>query len=681
MAINFLTSVDFNDNEILGAAIQNLATDPASGVLGQLYFNTSDGVLKVCTAASTTNATWVAVGGGVETIGKATGTNPITLSGTTDVLIGIDQATTSTNGYLSSTDWNTFNNKTGNLGTVTSVELTIDEDEAISIGGTNPVTSSGTIELEWQGDSSQVVLGSGELADYKSGTVTSVGLSIDNSTALGVAASSTPVTSSGTLGLEWQGTSSEYVTADGGKVSIPSTDNYDYWTLTDGTNKTNISSKDEAKFTGTSNEITVGESSGTVTIGLPSNVTISNDLNVDSDLQVDGISTFNDEVSIDADLSVTGDLDMNTAKIFDLQDPTNAQDAATKAYVDTNIVGNLVFQGGYNAATNTPDLDSSPSSSIKQGWAYVVTAAGSFFTETVEVGDFLIAQQDAPTTLANWVTVQNNVDLATLTTVGIGNVNPGEGIDVSYANGTATVAGEDSSATNKGIVIVEGGTGITVNYNSGTAEVVSDNNGTVTSVGLSIDNSDALAVTNSPITSSGSLQLEWQGGSGEYINGEGDLVNFPSIPQGDITEVTTTAPITGGGTSGSVDIAIDTATANKIGAASVTAGTGISVSVSNGTFTITNSDPGSTASNGRRYSLGASSGAVTANGLVGGETSWTINTNTDLGKSDARDVQCEVISSAGETVYAQITRSSANLTISFNGSVTNGSYEAVLISI
>ena len=55
--------------------------------------------------------------------------------------------------------------------------------------------------------------------------MTSVGLSIDNSSALGVTAASTPVTSTGTLALEWQGTSSEYVTADGGKVSIPSSDN------------------------------------------------------------------------------------------------------------------------------------------------------------------------------------------------------------------------------------------------------------------------------------------------------------------------------------------------------------------------------------------------------------------------------------------------------------------------
>jgi hypothetical protein len=48
-----------------------------------------------------------------------------------------------------------------------------------------------------------------------------------------------------------------------------------------------------------------------------------------------------------------------------------------------------------------------------------VTVAGNFFTEAVEVGDFLIAKQDAPTALANWVTVQNNIGLATTTTPGI----------------------------------------------------------------------------------------------------------------------------------------------------------------------------------------------------------------------------------------------------------------------
>jgi hypothetical protein len=155
---------------------------------------------------------------------------------------------------LSSTDWSTFNSKTSNLGTVTSVELAIDNATALDIAGTNPVTSSGTIDLEWQGDSAQVVLGDGTLGDYEEGTVTSVGLSIDNSAALAVNSGSTPITGSGTLDLEWQGLSSEYVTADGGKVSIPSSDNYNYWTLSDGTTTTNISSQGTAIFSGTNNE-------------------------------------------------------------------------------------------------------------------------------------------------------------------------------------------------------------------------------------------------------------------------------------------------------------------------------------------------------------------------------------------------------------------------------------------
>ncbi len=672
MAINFLSSVNFNDNEILGAAIQNLGTDPAAGVLGQLYFNTSDDVLKVCTVASSTNATWEAVGGGVETISKATGTNPITLSGTKDVLIGIDQASTNQPGYLSSADWNAFNSKTSNTGTVTSVELTIDNTTALDVGGDNPVTSSGTIDLEWQGDSSEVVLGDGTLADYKSGTVTSVGYTHAGNA---FTVSGQPITSSGTIGVTLAGSSSQYIDGAGNLATFPSTDNYNYWVLSDGTNTTNISSEDTATFSGTASEITVSESSGTLTIGLPNDVTIANNLTVTTDLDVSG------------DLDVTGvsDLDSLAVKNKATSAATAGSDGSTtlttKGYVEGLLTGQLVYAGGYDASTDPPS-----GASVLQGYTYVVTTAGSgaggtYWSTPLAIGDLIIALQDNPTAEANWTEVNKNVTEATLSTIGEGNVNAGAGIDVSYSNGTATVSGEDSSPQNKGIITVTGGTGVTVSYNNGVADIAADNNGTVTSVGLSIDNTDALDVANSPVTSSGVIDLEWQGDSSEYVDGEGGLQSFPTIPQGDITEVTTSSPINGGGTSGSVDIGINNATAAANGAARVIAGTGISVSVSNGVFTVTNSDPGSTASNGKRYALGASSGAVTANGTSGGATSWSINTSTDLGKSDAKDVQCEVISSAGETVIPTITRSGSALTISFNGTIANGSYEAILIAI
>jgi hypothetical protein len=53
-------------------------------------------------------------------------------------------ATTSVNGYLTSTDWNTFNSKTSNTGTVTSVAMTV--PTGLSIAGT-PITTSGTLAL------------------------------------------------------------------------------------------------------------------------------------------------------------------------------------------------------------------------------------------------------------------------------------------------------------------------------------------------------------------------------------------------------------------------------------------------------------------------------------------------------------------------------------------------------
>ena len=137
-------------------------------------------------------------------------------------------------------------------------------------------------------------------------------------------------------------------------------------------------------------------------------------------------------------------------------DTTLPTSAAVKDYVDSAVVGGLVYQGGYNAATNTPDLDVSPSASIRKGWTYTVTADGTFFTEQVRVGDVIIAEVDSPTTLADWTTVQNNIDLASLSQVGIGNVNastsnPLLGIDVQYSSGTALVGLDIEGLTAKTI--------------------------------------------------------------------------------------------------------------------------------------------------------------------------------------------------------------------------------------
>ena len=73
---------------------------------------------------------------------------------------------------------------------------------------------------------------------------------------------------------------------------------------------------------GTANQISVATSGSTVTLSFPTDVIVPRDFTVTRQLNVSGES------------SLTGTLNMNAAKIVNLQNPTLAQDAATKAYVD-----------------------------------------------------------------------------------------------------------------------------------------------------------------------------------------------------------------------------------------------------------------------------------------------------------------------------------------------------------
>jgi len=94
------------------------------------------------------------------------------------------------------------------------------------------------------------------------GTVTSVGASIDGDS-LSIAGS--PVTSSGTLAFTFQGDNTQYIDGAGDLTTFPTVDNYQYWTLSDGTNTSNILTTNTATFTG-GTYITTGESNKTLTI-------------------------------------------------------------------------------------------------------------------------------------------------------------------------------------------------------------------------------------------------------------------------------------------------------------------------------------------------------------------------------------------------------------------------------
>ena len=139
----------------------------------------------------------------------------------------------------------------------------------------------------------------------------------------------------------------------------------------------------------------------------------------------------------------TADFDVNNNKILKVTTPTAPDDAANKAYVDNVVTGALVYQGGYNASTNTPDLTSSPNS-IMQGWTYAVTVAGDasgFWSPSLNIGDLVIANLDNPTSISDWTEVQANIDVATAGTaaaavIGIAGFNED---DFTAVNGFVSV--------------------------------------------------------------------------------------------------------------------------------------------------------------------------------------------------------------------------------------------------
>ena len=103
---------------------------------------------------------------------------------------------------------------------------------------------------------------------------------------------------------------------------------------------------------------------------------------------------------------------MNSQAITGLLNPINAQEAATKNYVDASVSSATVFQGDYDATT-----DPATGAGVLTGFTYVVTVAGTgvnnFWSSTVDVGEFIIAKQDNPTSESNWTVVPSTVGLAT----------------------------------------------------------------------------------------------------------------------------------------------------------------------------------------------------------------------------------------------------------------------------
>jgi hypothetical protein len=204
--------------------VPQVTDDSTKGFVVGSRWSLDDGTVYLCSDDTIGAAVWAVVSvGGVTSV---TGTAPIASSGGTTPDISITQASTSVDGYLSQTDWNTFDGKfnvpTGlntdyldglgtptpfpsiPTGTVTSVDLTM--PAAFSVSG-NPVTTSGTLAVTAAGLATQYIRGDGQLANFptSSGGGSAVSFYLNGSVAQGTLdgvafkqMSNTPVIGAGT---------------------------------------------------------------------------------------------------------------------------------------------------------------------------------------------------------------------------------------------------------------------------------------------------------------------------------------------------------------------------------------------------------------------------------------------------------------------------------------------------
>jgi len=232
MARKFLTPIDLNKLELQNATIQNLATDPASPVQGQIYYNTAVDKIKVYDGTA-----WVTVGNSNEEIHDI-------VADLIDAGTGIDV---------------TYNDG--------SDSLVISNTGVLSLLGT-----ANEVEVSASAGNITISLPSSINADTTGNAATATAL--QNARTISVAGDV-----SGSASFNGTADITINATIQANSVALGTDTTGDY----------------VASITGTTNEIEVSGSGGegsAVTIGLPNNVTITNDLVVGGNLTVSGSATY-----------------------------------------------------------------------------------------------------------------------------------------------------------------------------------------------------------------------------------------------------------------------------------------------------------------------------------------------------------------------------------------------------
>jgi hypothetical protein len=208
-----------------------------SFVAGSGAYNSSTGAITI-----PTNTSQLTNGANFITLASLSGTAPISYNSGTGA-ISITQAATASNGYLSSTDWNTFNNKqpAGNYVPYTGANANVD------LGIYFLKTSKVYNTYDWLQEKNF-----GYSASWKTLAIGSLSSANDFSLAFGVDLSGNP-------GSSFTGNGSEYFWRNSGSFKTPNSANTEYNTLLSWNSSGQMTFNNAATF---SSSVTIGNGLG-----------------------------------------------------------------------------------------------------------------------------------------------------------------------------------------------------------------------------------------------------------------------------------------------------------------------------------------------------------------------------------------------------------------------------------
>ena len=607
----------------------------------------------------------------------------ITKTGT----VGIPAASNTTNGYLTSADWTTFNSK---LGGATGVQDAITMwTSTSSIGssslsqpaGGTTITSAKTFAPSADATYDLGVTGTTRWRNlFLSGTATATDITTTN------------ITLTGTLSANGSTGTSGYILQSQGAGAVQWVDissAYDKYDLNATTNGSDV----DINLTSTS-----GTDNSVVKLTAGTNITLTRNtgaqVTIDSTDQYQGtvstVSSTNTNILTVANPTSTPALTpvMGSVAVADTGLVTGGD---VNTAIQAALTGLVEFKGGYDATTNTPVLDSRGTQiAAAVGDYYVVTAAGTFYGEVVEIGDSLICQTATSSgtgSLSDWVTVQSNIGIATTSTPGIASFPTGN-------DGLAITAGGAVTAKVFSAGNLTGGYVPDASSLSGDEFLSRDGTfkaGPVTNVSSVATGNGLLG---GPITSTGTISPDYTSanniilsaadGTGDTLADADDILFSVgnNVKYGNLSQLKTyigagSGTITGSGTTNTIPVfSSSTAVGDSIIAqdAGATVATVSGALTTTGTLTIPSitDSAASTGTSGQVLTAG-SGGAVTWGTAAASYTKWVLTGDAGT-PQDILDTESATISS-GNTAITTSAGSTRTLTITstaFGGGATIG---------